>query len=299
MPMPDARPAAPTDQTALADAWSALLLPLARLALARGLPYASAEELLKRAFVQAARAAQPEPGAQRLVSRISTATGISRREVTRLTHDPDARAPHTRSHATEVFAHWTTARAYRDRRGAPRVLPRLGSAPSFEALAQSITRDVHPRSLLAELLRLGLATHDPEGDTVTLARDAFVPRGDITRLLAFLADNVGDHASAAVGNVLGPQRPHFEQALFADELSAASVEAARAMVRTQWQALIDALVPAIEDLIDADRKSGRPRDRRLRIGLYSYHAAADAAASDTPGMPVQRGAPRKPEEPPP
>ena len=53
-------------------------------------------------------------------------------------------------------------------------LPRQGAAPSFESLAQEITRDVHPRSLLDELCRLGLATWDEAGDTVALSREAFV-----------------------------------------------------------------------------------------------------------------------------
>ena len=54
-----------------------------------------------------------------------------------------------------------------------------------------------------------------------------MPRGDAGRMLGFLGDNVGDHLSAAVANVLGDGRRHFEQAVFADELSAQSLEAAQ------------------------------------------------------------------------
>jgi len=43
----------------------------------------------------------------------------------------------------------------------------------FEALAQSITRDVHPRSMLDELVRLGLVQHDEDLDSVSLARSEF------------------------------------------------------------------------------------------------------------------------------
>ena len=63
----------------------ALLMPLARLAVARGLPFAAVEGLLKQAFVQVAGEAHPGVLAHRKVSRISTVTGINRREVTRLT----------------------------------------------------------------------------------------------------------------------------------------------------------------------------------------------------------------------
>ena len=119
---------APLEEThqAVSDALWAVLRPLARLAIARGVPCGTAEELLRRAFVDAAREAQPEPSAARIVSRISTATGLTRRQVTQLLEQEPQPAARQRSLATEVFAHWTTSRAFRDRRGAPRVLPRQG-----------------------------------------------------------------------------------------------------------------------------------------------------------------------------
>ena len=277
-------------QQALLEALSAVLRPLARLAVAQGLPFAAVEELLKRGFVQAAREAQPDPTAQRMVSRISTATGINRREVTRLCESEPSEAARPRSLAAEVFAHWTTAREYRDRHGAPRVLPRQGKVPSFEALAQRVTRDVHPRSLLDELLRLGLAAHDAQRDTVTLQRNAFVPRGDAMRMLGFLGDNVGDHLGAAVHNVITEGQPHFEQAVFADELSDESLQQVRALVRSQWQALIDAMVPKLEQMIADDLAHDRVRDQRVRIGLYAYNETMVAATppADAPAPAVRR-----------
>lgn len=288
----------PPEHRALADALAAVLLPLARLAVARGLPYAAAEEQFKQAFVQAAREAQPEPGATRMVSRISTATGINRREVTRLIEGEKRATTRPRSLAAEVFAHWTTSPDYRDRRGLPRVLPRQTQTAgelSFETLAQSITRDVHPRSLLDELVRLGLATLDHQADTVTLERDAFVPRGDAIRMLGFLGDNVGDHLSAAVDNVLNDGEQHFEQAVFAGEMSSASMEQVKALVRAQWQTLIEATVPMLEKMIEDDRQQERPFDRRLRIGLYTFNESLPSSSGvDAP--PAARKARRSTKE---
>src|ERR1700712_521092 len=79
-----AKPAAPLDHAALLEALQRLTQPLAALSVAHGLTYATVEEIVKRSFVEAARAAQPETAGQRLVSRISTVTGLNRREVTRL-----------------------------------------------------------------------------------------------------------------------------------------------------------------------------------------------------------------------
>jgi len=258
-----------------------VLEPLATLAVQRGLPYAAVEELLRRAFVGAADAAHPDVLAHRKVSRLATTTGINRREVSRLLGLlRDAQAAQQlpqRSLASEVFAHWMSNARYRDRLGEPRVLKRQGRAPSFESLAQAITRDVHPRSLLDELLRLKLAVQNDEHDTVELVRDAFVPRGDRVRLLQYLGHNVGDHLSGAVANVLGDGRRHFEQAIYAEGLSEASVREAWAHIGELWKGLLGAFVPALEDKVERDR----PRDgasHRLRLGLYTFDEDTAPAA---------------------
>lgn len=276
---------------ALDQAVRSLLGPLARLAVARGVPCAAVQSRLRQAFVQAANEAHAALPPHRRVSRIATATGLNRREVTRLTQAAEAPPPR-RPLAAELFARWTSDASYRDARGRPRVLPRQGPAPSFETLARSVTRDVHPRSLLDELLRLGLATADAEADTVRLMREAFVPRGDSGRMLDFLGQNVGDHLGAAVANVLGDGRQHFEQAVFADGLSAQSLDAVRATINRQWQALSAALVPQLDALIQADRAAGRAQDQRLRVGLFSYSEAMPGPPGTTPADGPAAGAPQ-------
>jgi hypothetical protein len=268
------------EQAALLATLRQVLEPLAELAVQRGLPYAPVEELVRRAFVGAGDAAHPDLLPHRKVSRISTTTGINRREVTRLlAMIRDARTAQQlprRSVASELFAHWVSDGRYRDRHGEPRVLRRQGRAPSFESLARAITRDVHPRSLLDELLRLKLAVHDTERDTVELVRDAFVPSEDRVRMLQFLGANVGDHLAGAVTNVLTDGRRHYEQAVFADGLSEASVQEVWARIGEMWKALLVALVPVLEEKVERDQTQPGPR-HRLRVGLYTFDAGTAAA----------------------
>ena len=269
--------AAEADNSGLAEAVGRLLQPLAALCLERGVRFAAVEEQLKKSFVDAARAKGGVPA--RDVSRVSAATGLSRREVARISQDLVAPAAVRRSPATQIFTRWLGSKRYHDARGRPRALKRQGKAPSFESLAQSVTQDVHPRTLLDELCRLGLAEVNTKTDTVRLVRDAFVPSHDRVRILGFLSANVGDHMAAAVANVLSPSPVHLEQAIFANELSAESTAALRAIVGERWKELVKALVPEIQAFIDADAKAQRRTDRRLRVGLYSYHAPmANAAA---------------------
>lgn len=295
MPSSDA-PQPPTDHEVLIDALRSVMAPLARLAVARGLTYASAEETLKQAFVHAARDEQIALGQapHRLVSRISTVTGINRREVTRLVEAVDAGPPVPEaSLASQVFTRWLSDRSLRVR-GRPRPLPRHGDAPSFEALARSVTQDVHPRSLLDELCRLQLARWDVDADTVTLIQDGFTPRGDWQRMLGFLGTNVGDHMQAAVQNVLAEESTHFEQAVFADGLSPESVEMLRALARRHWKTLLSEAVPLLENRIEEDALAGKPARRRVRLGLFTYHE--DTAAHEAAGAHGAAKATSKPKE---
>ena len=257
----------PADQTAMLNALRSLIGPLAKLAVSRGLGHAVIDEMLRQAFVDAARDVHEGLDVARGVSKISATTGLHRREVRRLLdsrESPPLPAMH-RWPAGEVFTRWLAAPEYRES-----ALPRSGPAPSFESLARSVTQDIHPRSLLDELCRLGLARVDAEADTVTAMQDALVPKQDSVRVLGFLGDNVGDHLRAAAENALGDGTQHFEQAVYADELSTESLEALKPVIASHWQTLFQQLVPVLEARIADDKAAGRLRDQRVRIGLYAY-----------------------------
>jgi hypothetical protein len=298
--MSDSANGSTDEQQALMAALGAVMEPLARLAVSRGLPYATLEQMLRLSVVREAQAAHPGQPPHRSVSRISATTGLNRREVGRLLEllAQPTPAQVRRAPAAELFTHWLTDASYRDAAGRPLVLPRLGPAPSFETLAQGVTRDVHPRSLLDELLRLNLATLDEDADTVQISQEGFVPTGDRVRMLGFLADNVGDHLKAGVDNVLGGERRHFEQAVYADDLSDAAIAATRALIAPQWKRLLETLVPPLEKAVAEGETLPVHQRRRIRVGLYAYdeptgpaQAALRAVETSNPRAPMRR--PRK------
>jgi hypothetical protein len=261
-------------QTPVLSALTALIRPLARLAMAGGVPYTAIEDIVKEAFIESARQTLQGSGLpeHRQVSRISASTSLTRREVTRLTQPkPSAALPAAHSWPSEVFTRWATDPLYRDPEGQVTPLKRQGPSPSFESLSRSITQNIHPRSLLEALCRLGVAELDPSEDTVRLTSSTFVPQSDRSAMLGFLRDNVGDHLDGAVHNLLSDgSRPHQDQAVFADELSEQSLDTIRAFIETQWRQLLRDAVPLMERCIEQDLAAGRVQDQRVRIGLYSY-----------------------------
>ncbi|MFZ4551751.1 MAG: DUF6502 family protein [Aquabacterium sp.] len=259
-----------SEQQALLGALSHLLEPLAALCLAKGVSVQSAEELLRQSYVKAARHACGAGRSDRLTSRISTMTGLTRREVARIESLEKAQLPATRSAATDLLTQWASQPAYTNGHLRPIRLPRQGAEPSFDALARQVTQDVHPRTLLEEMIRLKLVTHDAATDTVSLLEDTFVPRGNWPEMVGHLGRNVGDHLQAAVTNVLGQGNEHFEQALLADELSSQAIQEARQLIANEWRHLMTSLGPQLQALMDADRAAGRAQDQAVRIGLYSW-----------------------------
>lgn len=270
-------------QQALLAVLEQLLSPLAKLCLAKGISIQASEEMIRRAYVQAATEDCEGLNPSRLTSRISTMTGLTRREVARLQSEDAPVRPQTRTVATDVLTFWASQSEYVNKKGMPIRIPRTGEAPSFEALAAYVTKDVHPKSILADMMRLGLVTHNKKNDTVVVVDAIYVPKTDWPQMVGFIGTNVGDHLQASVDNVLQVGGKHFEQALLADELSEESLEAAKSMITTQWRDLLTQLGPQLQGLMDQDKALGRKQNQQLRIGMYSYMTAMHLAQSRPQG----------------
>ena len=257
------------EQQALMAVLEQLLSPLAELCSAKGISIQAAEEAMRRAYIQAATKGCEGLNPARLTSRISTMTGLTRREVARLQSENTAVRPQTRTVATDVLTYWASQPDYVNKKGWPIRIPRTGEEPSFETLAARVTKDVHAKSILADMVRLGLVTHNEKNDTVAVVDAVFVPKTNWPQMVGFIGVNVGDHLQASVDNVLHGGDRHFEQALLADELSTESLESAKSMVTAQWRELLTQLGPQLQALMDQDKALGRAQNQQLRIGLYS------------------------------
>jgi hypothetical protein len=233
--------------------------PLARLLVARGVLFGDLVERMKAHYVQAAHALAGDKATD---SRLSVMTGLQRRDVVRLKDfAPKEQRP---NHLVRLIALWQTDPDYAQE-GRPRALPRQGPAPSFEALARDVLKDIHPRTMLDALVATG--TVSLEGDTVHLAKSSYQPLAGSEEQIAYLTNNLGDHMSAATENVLGQAPPHFERAVHYTDLTAEEVAELAADYREGQMALFEALsrkAAAMKKL---------PRDgagHRFRAGGYFY-----------------------------
>lgn len=209
------------------DLLDALLAPFARLMVALGVPFPDLAERLKAHYVEAARKTCDGKPTD---SRLSVMTGLQRRDVARL-RDFHPKEPRL-THLSRLVSLWQTDTDY-----AGRPLPKSGPAPSFEALAWEVRRDVHPRTMLDTLLTAGTVT--VEGETITLRDTSYQPLAGSEDQMAYLARNMGDHLSAATANITADAPPYFERAVHYAALSADQVATLEQRYRDGQMALLE------------------------------------------------------------
>ena len=276
----------------LARAFHRILTPLARVAVAQGGRFAEAAEALKLALVDACETHFQLDGKRLTDSRVSLLTGLQRRDVRALRarlQAGEAAAPSASPHA-RVVAHWMARAGFQDAEGAPAVLPRKAqegdaagdaAGPSFEALVAGVSRDMHARTILDELIARGVAAYDAKTDTVSLLSPGYLPSGEADAAMNYFADNLGDHLEAAAANLTAPPgaAPFFERAVHYNKLSNASLEALDVRARALQQAALEELSALALALQTRDIAAGAHRGR-FRCGAFVYReddTGADAA----------------------
>lgn len=251
------------------SACARVMRPLVRLALGMGLKHPHLESMLRDLLLdEATRLWRRQGVSAPNISQLAVTTGLNRKDVTARVRRPADPLPHTElSAAAKTFTRWLQL-ATQD--PALQVLPVAanGEDLSFEDVAREASRgDVHHRAVLDELMRLGMCSRT-DTSHVELTAEGFVPTADLQSTLAFLGDNLRDHAAAAVSNTLGEAPLMLERAVFAEGLSEADVDAVHQSVRQRWSQLHRELVG---QLTEAIARSGGQGTRRLRIGVYVFH----------------------------
>jgi len=267
-----------------------MLVPLVRLLLSHGITHPFLGNLLKRAYVDVAEREFAIEGRAQTISRLSLLTGIHRKDVKRLRLEPDpsAAVPRNVSLGAQLVSRWMGLPEFRDASG-PLPLPRLATpdgSPSFESLVESVSKDIRPRAILDEWVRLG-AVHIDEQGRVCLNEHAFVPEKGFDEKASWLGRSVRDHLAAFGRNLAGREAPLLERTVYYDELSLASIEELSELSRNLGAEALEVVNRRALELQRRDA-AGADRSRRMSFGVYFYEepdAASDDEESEDAGEP--------------
>lgn len=262
-----------TPPPALVRALLRVLRPLVRLLLEHGVTYPYLANLLKTVFVDVAAHDFPLPGKAQTDSRLSLLTGVHRKDVKRLVRAPHAtdEVPPAVSLGAELVARWSTDADYVDTAGRPRPLARFATedgSVSFEALVAGVNKDIRPRVVLDEWLRLGVARLDDDS-RVHLNTDAFVPRHGFDEKAFYFGQNVHDHLAATAHNLMQGEPPFLERSVYYENLTPASVAKLAELSKTLGMQTLQAINREARKLARADANAAEAK-QRMNFGVYFF-----------------------------
>lgn len=269
-------------QTQVLDAVIRVAQPLVRLLVDEGVGYQTFMAQMKPVFIEQALAEVLQRGEKDTDSALSLRSGIHRKDISAWRQNPTpGKKASKRSIPAEVFARWISDPACRNAQGQVLSLPRVGPAPSFESLTRSVNQDMHPLSVLNELIRLGLAALEVGSlgqEQVTLQSAGFVPQSDWAGLLELFVDNLSAHLQTATHNLMADAPAQLEQAAYAGGLTEASAQALAALARALWADMLKSFLQEASRLHTQDGGNG---SRLVRLGAYFHDGHCPPDTSDT------------------
>ncbi|MDI9336033.1 MAG: DUF6502 family protein [Gammaproteobacteria bacterium] len=239
--------------------------PLVLWLVRSGVGYTEFSSAIKRIFFMVALAEGKRISGKDTDSMLSLLSGLHRKDI-RLMREKINENEASRkgiSPASQVVSLWVHKKW-------SKTIPFSGkrkNLKSFVNLTKLVSLDLHPRSIVEELVRLGLVL-EGEG-TVTLQKSVFVPDTQSQTARQMFADSVSDHIASGVHNLTKPNGHTFlEQSFFADGLHPESIRVMAELANSLWQMVSEKSYDKASALVDRDEASGG--QHRMRLGMYFY-----------------------------
>ncbi len=251
-----------------------ILRPLIRLLLRYGVPFGTFSDLAKRVYVEVALEDFGIPGRKQTHSRVSVLTGLSRKEVLRVTRierpgDTDTAARYHR--AARVIAGWVRDERFHDRSGKPAPLPVEGEGATFSGLVKEYSGDVPHRAILDELLRVGATERTEDGKVRILAR-AYIPVSGDEEKLEILGTDTACLIETIDHNLRAePGKAFFQRKTMYDNLPDEAVEELRMDLAMRAEKFLEQADRRMAERDrDANPKSAGTGRRRAGIGIFWF-----------------------------
>ena len=270
-------------QAALVKAVTLLCTPLIRLLIEKGITFPQFRELMKELYVEVADQHFALDDKKPSDSRIFVLTGIHRKDIKRIRlqgKQEDQQITSSASLSGELVARWSSMPEYLDDKGKPRPLQKSGNdtEAGFEQLVSSVNKDVRPRVILDEWLRLNIVRL--KDDYVVLNKLAFVTNKEFKEMAYYLGHNVHDHVASCVSNILSEEDPMLERSVYYASLTEQSVKKLNTIASKKGDDLLQHLNKQAIKLYDADKHKDDAK-YRIRLGVYWYQTQLEANAESS------------------
>jgi len=264
-------------QKILYKAILSVLKPLVKILLRNNMPYGVFADLARRAYVEVATKEFAVAGRKQSNSRISTITGLSRKEVKRIQEideEQEENLVDKYNRAARVVYGWVHDENYQQKPSETLVLSFDGEMPSFSALVKTYSGDVPPRAILDELERVGVVAID-DNDQIHLLFRAYIPKTAINEKLQYLGSDVSALIQTMDRNIHDADKPpFFQRKVYYDNLPEESIAALQQLIAKNSQALLE----KIDQAMAAQDRDVHPEiagSGRKAIGVSIYYFEND------------------------
>jgi hypothetical protein len=254
--------------TLLAGSASKILRALARVLLRNGVACGTAEQLMRKAYVDEAFELAEESGVRVTVSSVSAQTGLSRKEVKRLREPRVATVGRSEKYnrAVRVINGWLNDRAYSSSEGValPLALQPNEGIP-FAKLVKDYSGDVTPKAML-DLLMASKCV-DVTNAMVHLVRHAYVPGNDSKEIIRILGSDSAELIRTIDHNLTCDEgEARLQRKVSTSLLPKRAAGSFKSLIRRRSQALLEEFVSWLND-----NEAAADEDAQyVSVGIYVY-----------------------------
>lgn len=174
-----------------------ILRPIVRYCLKHSMGVRDLLDAARHVFVSIAVEELEKAEKKTTTSRISVMTGLQRPLIKACRKNPDPAPP---SHfTTRVISQWRRDPRFLTKSKAPKVLSYEGHNTEFKKLVEAVSTDLHPRTVLFDLERLGVVEITNGG--VKLKARAYRPAGKPSEVYRMMARDVEELMRAVIENI--------------------------------------------------------------------------------------------------
>ena len=271
-----------SQQNILNTAILKVLKPLVRIMLRNNIPFGAFSDLARRAYVEVATDDFTVEGRKQSNSRISTITGLSRKEVKRLQEleeEKDDALIQKYNRAARVVYGWVHDNRYQLAPEATKPLSFDGKDLSFSGLVKTYSGDVPPRAVLDELRRVGVVEIDKD-ELIHLVSRAYIPKDGVNEKIQYLGTDISGLINTMDRNIYQTElAPFFQRKVYYDNLPDEAVEDIKEMISKNGQKLLEQIDQKMANH-DRDSNPDSAGTGRNAIGLGVYYFEDNSVLGD-------------------
>lgn len=257
-----------------------LIRPAIKFCYSRALSLNDLIEVAKHVFIEVAIEDMNREGHKINLSRISASTGVHRKDVSRI-HKYDQSLEPSPKFGSRVMEAWRREKEYLTSSGRPRVLSYRGEVSEFTKLVYSLTKDVHPASVIFDLERVGAVERTSRG--LKLVAHSYQSK-DAEESYMLLAEDVEDLMSAVIENIETESQPlpNYHAKVFYDNLDLSALPKINKWIfdqSLQFQAKIAKYLSQYD--LDVNPTRGASGGGRYVLGIFTRTQGTEDIAKET------------------